>query len=60
MDYMGRFIQLSPYARGSADSDTDLVYYFTEGLLPEVGGFVVYNEPGTLQRAYKRSLAREN
>ncbi|KAK9123904.1 hypothetical protein Sjap_013506 [Stephania japonica] len=60
MDYMGRFIALLPYAGGSADTETDRVYYFTEGLLPTIGGSVVTTQPETLQIAYERSLARES
>ncbi|KAK9155272.1 hypothetical protein Sjap_002752 [Stephania japonica] len=41
MDYMGRFISLLPYAGGSTDIEADRVCYFTEGLLPVVGGFIV-------------------
>ncbi|KAK9110130.1 hypothetical protein Sjap_018190 [Stephania japonica] len=60
MDYMGRFIALLPYAGGSADTETDRVYYFTEGLLPTIGGSVVTTQPETLQIVYERSLARES
>ncbi|KAK9123468.1 hypothetical protein Sjap_013070 [Stephania japonica] len=60
MSYMGRFVALLPYAEGSTDSETDRVYYFTEGLLPDVGGFVISTEPKTLQRAYEWSLERES
>ncbi|KAK9103159.1 hypothetical protein Sjap_020413 [Stephania japonica] len=60
MEYMGRFLQLLPYAGGSASTEADRVYYFIEGLLPEIGGAIITTEPGTLQRTYERSLARES
>ncbi|KAK9151626.1 hypothetical protein Syun_009935 [Stephania yunnanensis] len=41
MEYMGRFSSLLPYAGGSVDTETDRVYYFTEGLLLTIGGSVV-------------------
>ena len=59
LDYMGRYLQLLQYASGVADTDDDQVFYFVEGLLPGLGGFVTTTEPETLQRAYERSLARE-
>ncbi|KAK9096925.1 hypothetical protein Sjap_022422 [Stephania japonica] len=60
MDYMGRFIALLPYCWRICRYEGDRVYYFTEGLLPTIGGSVVTTQPETLQIAYERSLARES
>ncbi|KAK9086794.1 hypothetical protein Syun_029188 [Stephania yunnanensis] len=47
------------YAGGIADTDADQAYYFTNGLLSEIGSMVVTTAPGTLQEAYESSMAGE-
>lgn len=59
LDYMGRYLRLSQYASGVADTEVDQVYYFAEGLRSEIRSFVMTTEPETLHRAYERSLVRE-